>query len=53
MKWHFVTEQRVLFLLSQKPRAVTPTFSTVIFKRGASTGHIMEVSEMLRDFVCD
>jgi len=42
MKWRFVTEQRVLFLLSQKTRVVTCTFSTVIFKRGASARHIME-----------
>lgn len=54
MKWPFVTEQRVLFFLSQKTRVVTRTFATVIFKRGASTRHIMkEVREMLRDFVCD
>jgi len=54
VKWPFVTEQRVLFVLSQKPRVVTCKFSTVIFKRGASTRHIMkEVCEMLRDFVCN
>ena len=53
MKWSFVTEQRVLFLLSQKKtHVVTCTFSTEIFKRGASTRHIMKgVCEMVRDFV--
>lgn len=39
VKWPFVTEQRVLFLLSQKTLVVTCKFSTVIYKRRVSTRH--------------